>query len=510
MRPVGENQVLIFPPLASKQSMQEKLLVLIPGANVATEYYSAPALAIQDKAQMKLWVVVPAMPEEKCIIACPTKGFCSILQNIVQKAIKQAIDQGYAGGTAAPDVLMSGHSLGGTCASSLVEAYEKTAQKYQALVVMGSYVTDQAVEGFSTPVLTLGAELDGGLGRPGNILTSLESSDKAALAEGELNSKWQLTNKPVSILPKLDHSSFCPGFRVPGDVYPADTDNATAMTLISHHVASFLHLHTPQPKEIVDDSVSVLEGGMRWTREELLRPYTEALALELSRDGKTAPWCAVAQDYIAGLKHRNDSARLHIAHNTYTITDSNFEHSRVKYLTRSDELYLNISAHDAPYGTGPTGIATSCLRPSLEVGCKLASADRIAEQLRVPSSSYTNTSTCMDINNLALKTAFDLLNRTEAGRSAIARYHKRGRGVCLEKDHSPLGNIGPLFVKGRLSIKDNGTCLVVSSMSLGPTPLKSLLFPGVQYCKLLSPARIMDYIMIDSLKSKSGCLNVGP
>ena len=55
---------------------------------------------------------------------------------------------------------------------------------------------------------------------------------------------------------------------------------------------------------------------------------------------------------------------------------------------------------------------------------------------------------------------------------------------------------------------DNGTCLVVQSITLGPTALDSSIFPGVHYCKLLSPARVIDYMMIDSIKNKSGCLNV--
>ena len=37
--------------------------------------------------------------------------------------------------------------------------------------------------------------------------------------------------------------------------------------------------------------------------------------------------------------------------------------------------------------------------------------------------------------------------------------------------------------------------------------MRSPLFPGVHYCKLLSPARVVDYIMIDSLKPKTTCLN---
>jgi len=60
-----------------------------------------------------------------------------------------------------------------------------------------------------------------------------------------------------------------------------------------------------------------------------------------------------------------------------------------------------------------------------------------------------------------------------------------------------------------MKIKDDtkNNCLEVASLVEGPQSLKSHIFPGVFYCKLLSPARMIDYIMIDSLKAKSGCLN---
>ena len=58
--------------------------------------------------------------------------------------------------------------------------------------------------------MTIGAELDGGLGRPSNLNQDIVSSDKATLDAGEsLDSMWQATNKPVVIIPGIDHSDFC-------------------------------------------------------------------------------------------------------------------------------------------------------------------------------------------------------------------------------------------------------------------------------------------------------------
>jgi len=76
------------------------------------------------------------------------------------------------------------------------------------------------------------------------INISLNSSDSAAKKQsGEIDTNWQVQNKPVVILYGLDHSDFCPGFRVPGDIYPSDVDTPTAMKKISNIFTSFLRIH---------------------------------------------------------------------------------------------------------------------------------------------------------------------------------------------------------------------------------------------------------------------------
>ena len=85
-------------------------------------------LAVQAKASaLRLWVVVPSMPTEKCILACPSPSLCAPMHQIVQTAVSKAVDQGYAGTLASPDAFVAGHSMGGACASNLVQGYAQTA-----------------------------------------------------------------------------------------------------------------------------------------------------------------------------------------------------------------------------------------------------------------------------------------------------------------------------------------------------------------------------------------------
>ena len=172
----------------------------------------------------------------------------------VNAALLQAV---LAGFIPVKQFFLAGHSLGGTCASYYTQAFE---DKILANILYGTYVTDQNVADWKVPVLTVGAELDGGLGRPGYLLNSIRSSDKAAKDNGGVNSDWQLMHKPVMILPGMDHSNFCPGFSVPGDVIPSDiTDTSVSNKLIGEVSSSFLHFHTTQDIGTKSAALKVIE-----------------------------------------------------------------------------------------------------------------------------------------------------------------------------------------------------------------------------------------------------------
>jgi len=116
----------------------------------------------------------------------------------------------------------------------------------------------------------------------------------------------------------------------------------------------------------------------------------------------------------------------------------------------------------------------------------------------------------MDLNKFAFSQAVALLSETEAGRVVVERHNAQGRPVCFLPDTHVPHNVGPVWVATHMKIEDTLECLNVQSSKLGPQGLNSPIFPGVHYCKLISPARFVDYIMIDSLKALGGCLNVDP
>ena len=209
----------------------------------------------------------------------------------IEPALAQAVAAGF-GGSLTDDVVVAGHSLGSQCAANLALASVQAGAPYAAAVVMGGYVPGSDVAAFPLPVLSLNAELDGGYARPGFISLSLRSSDAWTSEQAQpLDGQWQLSRGPVVILPGLDHSSFCPGYSVPGDVFPAEATEEASDGLIGANVAAFLHLQTDQPTSVEDAAGS---AGTRRTPRARPAPSWPATSAPSCRNNPPTSSCSAA------------------------------------------------------------------------------------------------------------------------------------------------------------------------------------------------------------------------
>merc|ERR1712136_210273 len=125
------------------------------------------------------------------------------------------------------------------------------------------------------------------------------------------------------------------------------------------------------------------------------------------------------------------------------------------------------------------------------VDCQMVGANRVAQQLNVQTDG---SQSCQGINKVAEQTAFGLMTKRSQD-----RYLQKARGWCFLDDSTVAGNIGPLFLDGSISLTETSDCLQVTSLALN-TSLSSLIFKGEHYCKLLSPAMAMEWMMTDGLK----------
>lgn len=79
----------------------------------------------------------------------------------------------------------------------------------------------------------------------------------------------------------------------------------------------------------------------------------------------------------------------------------------MSYSVADTTVTFNVSGHNQYYKTGVTDLANQCIKPAHEIGCKMASADRVAQQLGL--TEYNNKLTCEDVNRKAVQAAEDIL-----------------------------------------------------------------------------------------------------
>lgn len=484
---------IVLPPVVTDASLPEKMFIFIPGGLVPNDHYVKTGEAIQKAAtNLRLWVAIPAVFRRLCIISCTTRSTCAPLHSDIESTLDLAVQKGWKRGSDAEDLWMAGHSLGGTCANTVFQAYSEGANgsPYAGLIVMGSYVDESGdfdVTHFPRPVLTLNTELDGGLARPGKTATWWRQHEGLAAEKG---ADFALTQKPVLVLPGLNHSDFCPGFDVKGDL-PAEVSQADATELIAKTVASFLHVQTPAaPQAVRDSGLALLREKATWTRS-LLGPYLKAQDMErtLGVGEGSSPFCEAAQRIIAGLS-KSDDARLKVG-STFHVSSPNLEHCHPNWThTEADGLKVMTCGHADYYlDVANTGSITA----ASEIACKLLTSSRIVEQLKTKAADPK--ATCKMGNQHAVQIAEGI-----APEWTLKRYKSKGRGWCFLDDIPTFGNIGPVWVfKDSLTLTEESTCMSVASPVL-LSELDSKIYPGNHYCKYLSPARVLDWMMTDSLK----------
>jgi len=493
------DEHIVLPPVSTNASLPEKMLLFIPGGKVPNHHYGPTAQAIQKAAahDLRLWVVVPTVFQNLCIISCSTTGLCAPLHGTVEDALAVAKQKGWKRGKDEEDMWLAGHSLGGVCANTLFQAYSSSSSlPYAGVVVMGSYVDetgDHDVTHYPKPVLTLNVELDGGLARPGKTATWWRQHLALSIAKGE---EHALTQKPVVILPGLNHSDFCPGFDVPGDL-PAEIDQATATATIGEVVAAFLRLQVAPPSsDVRATALDFMRAQVAWTRE-FMAPYLKAQEWERNRTDVVdsaegaSPFCARAQHIVAGLL-KEDDVRLHVR-DGFHVDSSNLEHCHPNWTVSAEGLAVNSCSHADYYlDVANTGSITA----ASEIACKMLSSDRVAQQLKTKAEDPKVP--CKDGNRYSVELA-----ETLAAKRTLERFKRIGRGWCFAEDSPTLGNVGPLWVfHDALTLNENATCMAVSSPVL-KTEIDGKIYPGNHYCKFLSPARVLDWMMTDGIKKFS-------
>jgi hypothetical protein len=281
-------------------------------------------------------------------------------------------------------------------------------------------------------------------------------------------------------LPGLDHSDFCPGFFVTAiKDLKSEKSQEEALADIATGSAAFLHLNSPVSSDLQAQAMETMRSMLSFT-QDMCEPYLQAF--EQERSGE---WCVRAQAAVSGLSAA-DAAKLRVQADV--VDFSNFEHGRVQYEENDGGLDVTVvSAFEAAGGFGPADVHGA----AKSLDCKMIDATRVAEQLQLDTQLGT---ACGELNKQAVQAALELLPR-----SSRQRYEAQGRKFSFVDDTTVFGDIGPLFVQGSIAMTETPAGVDVSALVIN-NDIKSFIFPGVHYCKFLSPAMAMEWMMTDILK----------
>ncbi|XP_037071612.1 uncharacterized protein LOC119092739 [Pollicipes pollicipes] len=461
---VSAARSIVLPPPAPGDN--PAAMVLVQGADVYPEQYKELGLAIQNATDSPLWVGI-------------AEGFLNNFPNPLQiSAVISTVMQDLkeAGMPEEVDVFIAAHSLGGVVVQGYVVS---NAASLRGLMLFGSYLTNRPLAEFPLPVLHLSGTLDGGQARPTRMADTY-----AELMAMEPEHDWAPLLKPVILLEGVDHAHFFTG-DIPPSVAEHDIlselDADAARQMLAGRCAAFVAL--VQNRTLAEDSRTMLRTDYNATGA-FLAPLYELQRQEA--DGERSEWAATAQRYLLNVANESVTVAIESSHEPDLST---LEHQHTT-VNATGDTSANISIFSSVEHPLDPVDASPNSHTSSEIAVKMVSQELVASVL--PAGTFGPRRSCRDANQLALDTAL-----AAAPDTARERFSRRGHPAVLLDDHMAL--IGPLWVQERLRLTYGTDGVQVQSVAI-ETAVDSPFFPGNHYCKLLSPSRALEYVLIDGLR----------
>jgi len=479
---------IILKPLNS--TIQQVGIIFVQGTKYNPGQFVGLFQRVQAMSELSVWVAIPEFQnnivEVKEISAAVSRCITELKEHGMQTSIIFYVGE-YVGGAYLQEYLLNyGNSSG--------------------LILLGSFLSRENRSKFPIPSLTIGG------GRDGVVrVTHMMEAYYHQVIHSPLTMNETCKMQAVVVLEQLSHAQFADGSAIDGikgiDFVPTMSLD-DAHEAISRLMASFIDIHTGNDKFLYNLINAVHTTG------DFLQPLLKAFAMEgyyyfkppcydnppSSSCSIGCSWTERAMSIMAGLKNAivNDTDGFHPVseikhihhpkiHNTCPADQSNC----TLYITSvSENVYFKIDKYD-------TGITNAS---AIEIQAKLRSRQAAMEAVGDSNVDFNTTdggSLCGEINNAALKWAMSITDN-----NTLADYLQHGQQLVIGEDKGPY-NIFPewegkslQFVNGK---QDGKPVMVVHSIMM-KTSTKYLIpiFAGMHYCKLLSPARAMEWIYIDN------------
>ena len=489
---VLSNDVILKPV---KTGPQEVALIVIQGADIKPDQYEPLAAAIQAASVFTLWIGIPEFPLD---LAEPL-----VLSSAISRVLKSMANQGMN----ASSVFYSGHSLGGAMVQDYVY---KNSDNSQGQILMGAYLLRKyRNQTYPVPTMTVGGELDG-LTRVTRIM---EEYYHRILLANDMQKATQ--SFPVTIVEGMSHFQFASG-DIPSHVknndlkpeIPYDAAHSQVATLVSAFIAfqmgdtrglSTIQTAVEAAGSFVKPLISAyqLEGFYNF-----LPPCYDKEPSPYCKFG--CPWTEIAQQIMGGLPKGLSLVDKDAFHPVWQVTPVHLPHvtnncsqpdsnCELHSVTVSQNVYEDIDKLDT----------ASTYTSAKEIRAKLKSRQTVMQAAGFKNVSFNVSDApfiCKEINQQAYDWA-----KANTGSKSYQRYVTYGEYMTMGPDKGPY-NVGPEWIWNPLDYTETknstgGAVLEVQSIMMKtPTDYHIKAAAGMHYCKLLSPARAMEWMYVDGLR----------
>lgn len=271
------------------------------------------------------------------------------------------------------------------------------------------------------------------------------------------------------------------GYHVPWDI-KSELSSSAATAQIGAIVSSWLSVLFLGASNAPRASSSLLNAVQQSV--PMLKPFLAAYELQQE-------WCADWQLYVAN----EETGRVRVANLTVVNNLVELAFAHTSYSVESNILEVK----DVVYYEPDVLDFKGNIAGALQIACKAISRARVNSILK--NGANQTEPSCRELNEQAIAAAYSYLNASWP--QALIRNAKFGGGFVLQDDK--MVGSGPVWVAEGLQFARQNGSRDATVVSVGiVTSLSSFIFPGSHYCKLLSPARAVEWLQTISLTNRYG------
>lgn len=452
------SQAIIFEPV--REEGIDVLLLFIPGAFTSPQAYFPLINLVQKISAFRLWAAI-LDPGERSLSS-------SMIEASIDGMITRVKEQGFIPGELSiSKIFIAGHSIGAWCARSIAK------KRAEGFIEMGSFfdIKSDNLAQYPKPVLSLAGGLDGQL----KLAAMAKLAGEIYRIEPEMGDFNTHAVKPVIIIPGMNHAQFSHGIpnKSRGDL-EADISIEQARSQTAEFIASFLTVHIEGRAETRQLAFENLRKGVKKTHG-LYNTFWEAIH---NQEMQAKFW----QLQIAGLQELTEEDVVVIKHDYL----DNFVYSKPWIDIKMKRIFVQVYLSSAD----KFGIVKN-------IWIKMKSYDAI-QSIFGKSESQSKNVSAADLNADTFHRALSLTPEV-----CRRKFNECGKKLRFIED-LVVKSSGQDWIDSDVIMKpaEDGSDFVDVQSSVIITPVSGVAsrFAGMHYMKILSVAKCMEWIMLDSFQ----------